>query len=83
MFVALSGQIIIIVDPSVSRFEGMIQKFEVTATGLNVCGAWNIDKEHCSPIALSFLAHMGVIHDDGFVRGWTGVFTLENCPFAC
>ena len=36
MLGALSGQIIIIVDPSVSGFEGMIQRFEVTATGMNV-----------------------------------------------
>ena len=56
MFVALTGQIIVIVDPSVSEFEGMILRFEITATGINVCGTWDIDKEHCSPIACSFLA---------------------------
>ena len=37
MLVALSGQIIIIVDPSVSGFERKIQRFEVTETGMNVC----------------------------------------------
>ena len=39
VLVALSGQIIIIADPSVSGFEGIIQRFEVTATGMNVHGA--------------------------------------------
>ena len=82
MFVALSEQIVI-VDPSVSKFGGMIQRFEVTATGMNVCGTWDIDKEHCSPIAWSFLAHRAVIHDDGFVTGWNSGFILQNCPFAC
>ena len=38
MVVALSGQITIIVDPSVFEFEGMIHRFEVTATGMNACG---------------------------------------------
>ena len=34
MLVTLSGQIIIIADPSVSGFEGMIQGSEVTVTGM-------------------------------------------------
>ena len=50
MLVALSGQIIVIVDPSVLGLKGMIQRFEVTATGMNVCGAWDIEREHYSPI---------------------------------
>ena len=28
----------IIADPTVSQFEGIIQSFEVTAIGMNVCG---------------------------------------------
>ena len=83
MLVALLGQIINIADPSVSEFEGMSQWFEVTATGMNVCGVWDIDREHCSPIAWSFLAYRAVIHDGGFVRGWNGAFILQHCPFAC
>ena len=35
LLVALSGKIIVTVDPSVSEFEGMIQRFELTATGMN------------------------------------------------
>ena len=48
---ALSGQIIVIVDHSVLGYEQMIQRFEVTAIGTNVCGIWDITKEHCSFIA--------------------------------
>ena len=44
VLVALSGQIIVIVDTSVSECEGMIQRFELTATCMNVCGAWDIDE---------------------------------------
>ena len=44
VLVALSGQIIVIADPSVSEFDEMIQKFKVTATGMNVHGSWDIDK---------------------------------------
>ena len=55
MLVASSGQIIIIVGPSVLEFEGMIHRFEVTATGMNVCDIWDNDREHCFPIAWSFL----------------------------
>ena len=51
MLVALSGQIIVIVVPSVWGFEGMIHRFGVTAIGTNVCGIWNIIKEHCFFIA--------------------------------
>ena len=54
MLVTLSGNVIVIADPSVLGFEGMIQRFEVTATGMNVCGTWHIDKECCSFIAWSF-----------------------------
>ena len=57
MLAALSGQIIIFVDPSVSEFEGL----EVTATGMNVCRTWDIDREHYCPIAWSFLAYKAVI----------------------
>ena len=35
---ALCGQIIVIVDSSVWGFEGMIQRFEVTAIGMYLCG---------------------------------------------
>ena len=51
MLVTLSGQVIISADPSISGFEGMIQKFDVTAAGMNVHGAWDIDKEHYSFIS--------------------------------
>ena len=57
MLVALSGQIIAVVDPRVSEFEGMIQRFQVAATGMDVCGTWDINREHSSPIAWSFLAY--------------------------
>ena len=84
LLVALSQHIInIIVDPSVLGFEGMIQRFEATATGTNVCGAWDIYWEHCSLIVWSFLAYRAVIHDGGFRRCWNGVFILQNCLFAC
>ena len=56
MFVTLSGQIIVIAGLSVLGFEGMIQRFEVTATGMNVHGTWDIDREHCSFSAWPFLA---------------------------
>ena len=56
MLVALSGQINIIADPGVSGFEGLIQRFEVTPIGMNVCGTWDINRENCSPIAQLFLA---------------------------
>ena len=83
MLVALSGKIIIIVDCSVLEFEGMIQRFEVTATVMNVYDTWDIDRENCSPIAWSFLAYRAVIHAGGFVMGWNGEFILQNCPFTC
>ena len=73
----------VIVDPSVSGFEGMVQRFEVTATGMNVYGAWDIDRESHSSIAWSFLAYRAVIHDGGFMRGWYGASILQNCLFAC
>ena len=38
VLVALSGKIIVIGDPSVWGFEGILQRFEVTAIGTNVCG---------------------------------------------
>ena len=83
MLVALSGKIIIIVDPSVLGFEGMFQRFEVAATGMNVCGAWDIDREHCSLIAWLLLAYRAGIHDGRLVRGWNCAFILQNCPFGC
>ena len=52
---------IIIADPSVLGFERMIKRFEVTATGTNISGTWDIDREHCSPTALSF-SIQGCIH---------------------
>ena len=61
----------------------MIQRFEVTATGMNVCGTWDINKEHCSFTAWSLLAYRAVIHYGGFVNGLKDAFILENCPFAC
>ena len=58
-------------------FEGMIQRLEVTATGMNVCGTWDIDREHCS-IVWTFLAYRTVIHDGGFMRGWNGgIYSAE------
>ena len=83
MLVALSGQIIIIVDPGVSGFEGMIQRFEVMAMSTNVYSTLDIDREHCSPIAWLFLAYRAVIYDGGFVRGWNSAFILQNCQFVC
>ena len=83
MLVTLSGQITVIFYPRVFRFEGLIQKFEVTAPGMNVCGAWDINREQCSPIAWSFLAYRAVIHDGEFVRGWNGEFIWQNCPSTC
>ena len=35
--VSLSGKIIVFVDPSVSAFEGMMQMFEIIATGMKIC----------------------------------------------
>ena len=83
VLVALSGQIIITVDPSLPGLEGMIQRFEVAATGLNVCGPWDIYRECSSLIAWSFITWMAVTHNGEFVRGWNGVFILQNCPFEC
>ena len=83
MLVALSGQIIIIVDPTVTGFEGMIQRFEETATGINVCGACDIDRKHCSLLLWLLLVYRAVIHKGGLVRGWNGVFILQNYPCAC
>ena len=83
VLVALSGQVIVIADASLWGFEGIIQRFEVTAIGTNVYGARDITEEHFSFIALSFLAYRAVIHDGGFVRGWNVAFILQNCLFAC
>ena len=74
MLVVLSEQIIVSVDHSVSEFEGMIQWIEVAVTGMNVCGAWNIGREHSSPVAWSFSVYKAVIHNTWFVRGWNGSF---------
>ena len=38
MLAALSGQIIVTPDCRVPEFGGIIQGFEVTAIGMNVCG---------------------------------------------
>ena len=43
MLVVLSQQNIAIVDSSVSGFEEMIQRIKITATGMNVCSAWDND----------------------------------------
>ena len=83
LLVALSGKSIVIADPSVSGIKGIIQRFEETATGMNVSGTWDIDREHCSPIAWLFLAFRAVIHDSQFLRGLNGAFILQNCLFAC
>ena len=61
----------------------MIQRFEVTATGMNVGGTHDIYREYCFPIAWSFLAYKAVIHDGRFMRSWNVAFILQNCPFAC
>ena len=44
------------------------------ATGTNVCDTWDIDREHCSPIAWSSLAYRAVIHDGGFKGHRNGAF---------
>ena len=44
--------IIVIVDPSVSEFEGMMQRFKVTAIGMIVCGTWDIDSVHLGWIVI-------------------------------
>ena len=51
---ALSWEIIAIVDPQVWGIEEMIQRFEVTAIGMHVCGIRDITKEHYSFIVWSF-----------------------------
>ena len=79
----LSQQIIVIVDHIVLEFERIIQRFEVTATHMNVCGTWDIDRKHCSSIVWSFVAYKAVLHDGWFLQGWNGAFILQNCPFAC
>ena len=57
---ALSGQIIIIVNPSVSGFEGMILRLNVTATGMNVCGTWDIDGDTV-PLLFGCSWHKGLL----------------------
>ena len=39
----------------------MIQRFEVIAVGINVCGIRDITREHCSFIVCSFW-HTGLEH---------------------
>ena len=73
----------LIVDPSILGFKGMIQKFKVTTIDMNEYGARDIDREHCFLIVWLFLAYRAVIHNGGFVRGWNGAFILQNCPFTC
>ena len=51
------GQLIVIVNPWVWGFEGMIHRFEVPAIGINVYDISDITKEHCSFIAWSFLVY--------------------------
>ena len=82
MLVALSGQIIVIADPSVWGFEGIIERFEVTAIGTNVSGKEILPKNF-SFITWSVLAYRAQTHDGQFVRGWNGAFILQNSPFAC
>ena len=77
VLVALSGKISVIVDPYFWGFKGIIQRFELTATGMNVCGAWNIIKEHCSFIVWSVLAFRVAIHG-----AWIGRVHLF-CLFVC
>ena len=76
VLVALSGQVIIIVDPSVSGFEGMIQRFEVTATGTNVCGTWNIDRKKMFPYCLVILSMQGCY------TWWCAFEVLEWCIYS-
>ena len=35
----------------------MIQRFEVTTTGMSICGTWDTVREHYFPIAWLFLAY--------------------------
>ena len=83
MLGVLSGQIIVIVNPLVWVFEGMIQGFKVTTIGMYVHGIQDNTKEHFSFIVWLFFAYRAVTHDGGFVRGWNGTFILKNCPLAC
>ena len=43
----------------------MTQSFDVTATGMDVCCTFDIDREHCSFITWSFLACRTVKHEVG------------------
>ena len=61
MLITLSGQTIIIAYPSVSGFEGLIQKFEVNVISMNVHGKWDIGKEYSSFIAWLF-QHRGLLY---------------------
>ena len=76
MLVALSGQIVVIIDSWAWGFEGIIQRFVVTAIGMYVHGMWDIIKEHCSFIAWSFLVYRVVADDGRFTR------VLEWCIYA-
>ena len=73
MLVALSGQIIII---AVSGFEGIIQRFEVTATGMNIFGTCDTDKEHCSLYCLV------IFNKYGCYTWWWGCEGLEGCIYS-
>ena len=42
----------------------------------NAGGVQNTDREHCAPIAWSFLVYKAAMHEGGFVRAW-------NCAFIC
>ena len=48
VLVALSEQIIFILDPSVWGFEEIIKRFELTTIGTNVHGIWDITEEYIS-----------------------------------
>ena len=53
--------IIVIVDPQVLGFEGMIQRFEVTAISMYVCMyvAYEILLKNTVPLLLGCLQHIG------------------------
>ena len=53
----------------------MIQRFELTAVGMNVSGTYNTDREHFFPIA-SLLANRALIYDGEFMRMVHGMVCL-------
>ena len=75
---------IVIVDPQIWGFEGMIQRLEVTAIGtVHMYVAYEILLKSTVPLLPGHFWHRAVTHDGRFVRGWNGAFILQNCSLAC